>query len=550
MNRTFFRIGLAFLLCFVLVTSFAFATGSRQSSQNHGQKFTYSLTSLPTIDPQKFNAAPSYGVIKGYAEGLVNFHAGVVSPGVAERWEIAPDNKKMTFYLRRDAKWSDGTPLTANDFVYAFRRLADPKNNCDYRWVLDELVNGDEIPYGDGSIPVERLGVSAPNDYTFVIDFRVPAPYYLAFLDMPPFYPVKRELVERYGAQYAMSADRVLGNGPYIIKEYLFEQKVVFTPNPNYWNKNAIKLQEVTVLMMEGEAAFAAFRNGELDFAYIPTAIAPEFLANPSMLPGSAVTTYMSGAVDWFCINIASKTNPILANKDFRLALNYALDRQQYVKITSNGLYSPANRFVLPAVSGVRRTYYEEYPINVYRNTAEIDKAKQHLNAAMAALGIRDPSQITIAVKVSDAAQNRLIAENVQDQWQKALGIKVAIEIVTYRAMLSDRTASNFDLVYAGWMPDFDDPYTYLGYFTSSNSQNGGKFSNARYDELVTTANNYTDPARRLSMYAEAEKILLEEAGLVPLQVRETPYAMVNSLKNYKPFFLGAQEDWTLSYFE
>jgi oligopeptide transport system substrate-binding protein len=258
----------------------------------------------------------------------------------------------------------------------------------------------------------------------------------------------------------------------------------------------------------------------------------------------------MSGAVDWFCVNIASKTNPILANKDFRLALNYALDRKQYIEITSNGLYSPGTRFVLPAVSGAKGRYVDEYPINVYKETAELDKAKQHLNAAMSAMGIRDPGQITIAVKVSDAAQNRLIAENVQDQWQKALGINVAIEIVTYRAMLSDRTSSNFDLVFAGWMPDFDDPYTYLGYFTSSNSQNGGKFSNARYDELVTTANSYTDPAKRLSMYAEAEKILLEEAGLIPLQVRETPYAIVNSLKNYKPFFLGAQEDWTLSYFE
>jgi oligopeptide transport system substrate-binding protein len=550
MKKCILGIGIALLLCFVLLASCSRGGGGSQGSQGHGQTFTYSLTSLPTIDPQKFNAAPSYGVTKGYVEGLINFHAGTVSPGVAERWEIAKKKKKMTFHLRRDAKWSDGTPLTANDFVYSFRRLADPNNNCDYRWVLDEIVNGDEIPYGDGSIPVERLGVSAPDDYTFVIDFRVPAPYYLAFLDMPPFCPVKRELVERYGDQYAMSADRALGNGPFILKEYLFEQKVVLTPNPNYWNKNAIKLQEVTVLMMEGEAAFAAFRNGELDFAYIPTAVAPEFLENPSMLPGAIVTSYMSGAVDWFCVNIASKTNPILANKDFRLALNYALDRQQYVKITSNGLYSPGTRFVLPAVSGVRGTYFEEYPINVYKDTAEIDKAKQHLNAAMSAMGIRDPGQITIAVKVSDAAQNRLIAENVQDQWQKALGIKVDIQIVTYRAMLSDRTSGDFDLVFAGWMPDFDDPYTYLGYFTSSNSQNGGKFSSARYDELVTQANNYTDPARRLSMYAEAEKILLEEAGLIPLQVRETPYAMLSGLKNYTPFFLGAQEDWILSYFE
>ena len=550
MKRRVLTISLALLLSVVLIAGFAACTGSKQATTTQKQTLRYSLSSLPTIDPQKFNASPSYGVIKGYSEGLIQFHVGNVTPGVAERWEIASDNMSMTFHLRRDAKWSDGSALTAHDFVYAFRRLADPKNNCDYRWVLAEIVNGEDIAYGDGSIPVEQLGVSAPNDHTFVINFHVPAPYYLAFLDMPPFHPVKREWVERHGDQYAMSAATTLGNGPFIIKEYLFEQRVVFAPNENYWNRRAVKLDEVIVTMMEYEAAFAAFRNGELDTAYIPIPVAPEFLSNPSMLPNANVQSYMSGAVDWYCINIASPRNRILANRDFRLALNYALDREQYVKIASNDLYQPATRFVLPAVSGVRSTYFEEYPINVYRTTAEIDKARQHLAAAMSAMGISNPGQISIALKISDDAAARLIVENCQDQWQRALGINVTIEIVTYRAMLSDRTASNFDLIYAGWMPDFDDPYTYLGYFVSSNSQNGGKFSNARYDELVNTANNFSDPATRLSMYAEAEKILLEEAGLVPLQVRQVPFANAKNLKGFDRFFLGAQEDWIYAYFE
>jgi oligopeptide transport system substrate-binding protein len=347
-----------------------------------------------------------------------------------------------------------------------------------------------------------------------------------------------------------MSHDKVLGNGPFIIKEYLFEQRLVMVPNPNYWDRSAIKLQEVIVTMMEGEAGFAAFRNGELDTAYIPIAVTPAFLENPSLLPNAVVKDFMTGAVDWWSINIGSTTNRILGNKDFRLALNYALDREQYVKIATNDLYEPANRFVLPAVSGVRTTYVQEHPVSVFRNTAELDKARQHLNAAMAAIGITNPSQISIALKVSDAESNRIIAENCQDQWQRALGIRVTIQTVTYRAMLSDRVSGDFDLVYAGWMPDFDDPYTYLGYFTSSNSQNGGKFSNARYDELVTTANTFTDPNMRLSMYAEAEKILLEESGLIPLQVRQTAFANSKNLKGFNRFYLGAQEDFIYAYFE
>ena len=549
MRRDLFRLSIALMLCFVVLLGFV-ACGSKSAAAKQSQTLTYSIRSVPTIDPQKFNASPSYGAIKGYSEGLIQFHAGAITPGVAESWEIAPDNKKMTFHLRKDAKWSDGSALTAHDFVYAFRRLADPKNNCDYRWVLDEIVNGDEIPYGDGSIPADQLGVSAPDNNTFVIDFRVPAPYYLAFLDMPPFHPVKKEMVEKWGDKYAMETDKILGNGPYIVKEYLFEQKIVYAPNPNYWNKSAIKLEEATLIIMEEEAAFAAFRNGEIDFCHIPLAVGPEFLGNPVLLPGAYVGKYMTGAVDWYCINIASKTNPILGNKDFRLALNYALDREQYVQIATNGLFEPATRFVLPAVSGAKKPYAEEHPMNVYKTTAEMSKAQQHLNAAMAAMKITDPSQITIAIKISDRPSDRMIVENCQDQWQKALGIKVNVEIVTYRAMLTDRTAGVFDLVYAGWMPDFDDPYTYLGYFTSNNTQNGGKFSNARYDELVTTANNYTDPVKRLGMYAEAEKILLEEAGLVPLQVRQQPEVRKENLRGLNRFFLGAQEDWIYAYFE
>ena len=549
MKRSLFRVSIACLLCLIVLAGFAACSGKKEAASKQPQKLFYSRNAVPTIDPQKFNASPSNGATKGYSEGLIQYHLGVVSPGVAERWDIAPDNKSMTFHLRKDAKWSDGSKLTAHDFVYAFQRLADPKNNCSYRWVLAEIVNGEEIAYGDGSVPVEQLGVSAPDDNTFVINFHTPAPYYLAFLEMPPFHPVKKELVEKWGDEYAMSADKLLGNGPFIVKEYQFEQKIVYTPNPNYWNKQAIKLEEATLLVMEDEAAFMAFRNGELSMANIPLAMAPEFLDNPSLLPDSNVECYYMGAVDWYSINIASTTNRILGNKDFRLALNYALDRDQYIKISSNNIYEPATRFVLPAVSGAKTTYTAEYPLSVYKTTAELDKAKQHLDAAMKAMGISNPNQITVTIKVGDNTPV-LIPENCQDQWQKALGINVKIEVVPYRSMINDRIAGNFDLVYAGWMPDFDDPYTYLSYFASNNSQNGGKFINTRYDHLVNDANNHVDPVTRLGMYAEAEKILLEEAGIIPLQIRQLPWAYNKNLKSFNRHFLGAQEDWIYAYFE
>ncbi len=532
-------------LLLVMATPVALAEAETVSA-NQDLKLT--LTSVPTVDPQQFNAAPSYDVLKGICEGLIRTHEGVVGPGVADSWEVSEDNLKMTFHLRDGACWSDGSKLTANDFVYAFRRLADPAIPRDYSWVLYEIKNAAEVM--DGSLAVDQLGVSAPDEQTFVIDFVTPAPYYLGFLDMPCFYPVKQELVEQYGDQYALTAESMLTNGAFTVTEYVVDTSIKMVPNENYWNREAVKLNSISIQIMEAEAAFAMLETGELDVADIPVALAPTYLQAPEMLSGASVNAYSSGAVDWFCINLASETNPILKNQDFRLALNYALDREEYVAIATNGLYAPATRFVLPQVGGTDGGYYtEQYPIDVYKSTAELDKAGEHLKAAMDALGVANASDIVIKLKVSDAATNKMIAETCQDQWQRALGIKVEIDTVTYKAMLADRVAGDFDLIYAGWMPDYNDPYTYLSYFTSTNAQNGGKFADARYDELVNTANTFPDAATRLGMYAEAETILMEQAGIVPLQVRQVVYGMNTNLRGIVRFYIGSSLDYTYAYF-
>ncbi len=538
---------LCLLLALVLIMATPIALAEAETvSANQDLRLT--LTSVPTIDPQHFNAAPSYDVLKGIGEGLIRTHAGQVGPGVADSWEVAPDNLKMTFHLREGACWSDGSALTANDFVYAFRRLADPAIPRDYSWVLYEIKNAAGVM--DGSLAVDQLGVSAPDDNTFVIEFVTPAPYYLGFLDMPCFYPVKQELVEKYGDQYALSADSMLTNGAFTVTEYLVDTSIKMVPNEHYWNREAVKLNSVQFQIMESEAAFAMMETGELDIADIPVAIAPMYLQAPDMLTGATVESYASGAVDWFCINLASTTNPILANQDFRLALNYALDREQYVAIATNGLYAPGTRFVLPQMGGADGGFYtEQYPIDVYKPVAEPDKAAEHLKAAMDAMGVANAADIAIKLKVSDTAANKMIAENCQDQWQRALGIKVEIETVTYKAMLADRVAGDFDLIYAGWMPDYNDPYTYLSYFVSTNAQNGGKYADPKYDELVNTANTYPDVKTRLGMYAEAEQILMEQAGIVPLQVRQVPYAINTKLKNLVRFYIGSSLDYTYAYF-
>ena len=514
------------------------------------QEFVYTEASIPSLDPQQFDSAAEYPTDKGYMEGLVRTFNGAVNPGAADSWAFNEDASAITFHIRDGACWSDGTPLTANDFVYSFKRLVNPASNAPYGWAAEFIKNASAIMY-DQTKPVDELGVYAPDDQTFVIEFEGPSSYVLSFLDLPCFYPVKQELVEKWGDQYALSAEAMLGNGPFVITEYAIDERIVMVPNEYYWNKDAVHLTKVTCLTMEGEPAFASLETGDIDLANIPTAIATAYLADPDMLPDCIVECYQSGAVDWFSVNIASETNPILANKDFRVALNLALDRDEYVAIASSGLYAPGYRYVLDMMTGYDGgKYCEQFPVNVYTSSANVEAAKEHLAAAMAAVGISDPSQISIKLKISEgSATNTLIVENCQDQWQRTLGINVEIEYVTYKAMLADRRNGDFELVYAGWMPDYDDPYTYLSYFLSDSYENGGKFASAKYDELVRGGCATSDAQTRLAMYAEAETILLEEGGIVPLQIRQVPFAYDKNLKGLVRFYLGADIDYTYAYF-
>lgn len=561
---------LVLLLALALVFTFA-ACGATEEAGEGGEEggeavasdntsFTFSLTSVPSIDPVMFDSSPCQIVDKMFMEGLIRLNGEELNPGIAESWEFNEDNTQLTFHLRQDAVWSDGQPVTANDFVYSFKRLADPETAASYSWVLgDFVVNANAIMYGedtnndgeaDSFMDPDELGVSAPDDYTFVIDFETPAPFYLSFLDMPCFYPARQDLYEQYGKEYATAADKMVCNGPFVVSEYTVDQKLVLTKNDSYWDADSVKLTDVTCLIgVDTEAAQSMLQTGDLDMAEtLATETAAAYIADPSLLgDGIVVDTFPPGAEDWWSINVSSTANPILGNKDFRLALNYALDREQFITITTDDVYEPATRFVMPLVAGDDGFFVEQYPIEAeYPATADLDKAQDYLKAAMDAMGISDPSQITISLKVADTTP-KLIAENCQSQWSENLGINVTIDTVTYKAMLADRREGNFDLVYAGWIPDYNDPYTYLGYFMSSSYENGGHWENADYDNNIIEGNKLSG-AERMQMLADAENILLEEAALVPLQVRTKAYAYKEGFTDFVRYYMGGELNITYAY--
>ncbi|MCL2873815.1 MAG: peptide ABC transporter substrate-binding protein [Defluviitaleaceae bacterium] len=510
------------------------------------QRLTFSVTSLPTIDPQRFNSDSSYIVIKGFAEGLISMANGEIRPGVAERWEFSPDNMTVTFHLRQNARWSDGTPLTANDFLFAFRRLANPENEFENRHMLSKIVNGTEIAFGNGDMPVEMLGVSAPDNHTFIIRFNTPAPYFIYALDMPIFYPVRRDFVERYGYEFATSANKIIGNGPFVVEEYLSDRRIRMIPNEHYWNRNAIKLEEVTILVLDADSALSAFRRGELDMINIPLPQTADFLSGESRFMTSPVKPYMEGGVEWFNINTVSEDNVILTNVYFRRALNFALDRELLVEEATNNVHLPAVRIIHPHVTG----FYDLHPVDVLAKEADAVRAREYLVAAMDAVGIANTVDVYISVKVPDTAGARRIAEQSKEQWERTLGINVTIEVLSTRALNDAFESGNFDLILELFYPSFNDPFAYLGRFVSNHPLNGGQFSNIRYDALIVAANMSQQESIRFAAFEEAERILLEDAAVIPLNVRQRAWAMRPNLRGFIRFYFGARSDFRYAFFE
>jgi len=504
---------------------------------------TFALGSVPSIDPQLSNSIPSANVIKGFSEGLIRAYEGKVQPGVAESWDVSEDGLTYTFHLR-DSKWSDGSPVTAQDFEYGIIRLLDPANAASYSFAAYVIQNAAEFNSGKITDP-SQVGVKAIDDKTLEIKLVNPTSYFVSTMDLSCFYPVKKEFVEKYGAEFATSADKMLSNGPFILKDWKHEQEITLEKNPNYWDKDKIKLESVKILLVsDPNTVLGMYENGEVDFCDIPTALVEKYQTD-----GTA-KVYMSGADDWMRINFKRTEKPWLQNVNFRKALNYAIDRENYVKTATKGLFFPATRLVLPLMAGVNGYYCEEYPIDIYATKADTAKAKEYLDKAMKELNITDPKQITVEYTISDDDATKLMAEVLQDQVNTNLGINFEIKMVTYKQKLANDTKGDFDLIYNGWGPDYNDPMTYLELWETTNSQNGGKFSNAEFDKLIETARVETDKTKRMEMFHKAETILLEDAGFVPLQFRQRAWLAKANLKNLSRFFIGADTDYVYAYFE
>ncbi|XCP84864.1 peptide ABC transporter substrate-binding protein [Roseburia hominis] len=503
----------------------------KDSGEASGKKrITYTLREdVPSMDPQNSNSISSATANICTLACLTRNVEGEVKGDAAEKWEVSDDGLVYTFHLRDGLKWSDGVDVKAEDYVYGMQRLMDPEAACDYAFIGYILKNGAAV--NNGEVPVEELGVKAPDDKTVEITLEHPAVYFESMISMCSLGPARKDLVEKYGAEYAADPEKAAYNGPFVMSEWKHGDELILSKNPDYWEADSIKLDEICIkTVADAKTAVAMWEQGEVDITVVPTELTKQYEENSEF--------YFTGADDYIMLN--QTEGKMLANKNLRFALNYGINRKEYNTLVNNDVYEPAQRLVLPNVTSADTTYGEAYPYEPFPLENDEAKAKEYIDAAVKELGVASAADIKITLLTTDTEGAKKQAEVLQEQFQKNLGITVEIDQVTYKQRLEREQVLDYDMVVTGWVPDYSDAYSYLELWISDGQYNHSGYNNPRYDELLKGSQTETDAKKRQDMLFEAEKIFLEEdAALVPLQLRRDQYLVNPKIKNFNVYFVG-----------
>jgi oligopeptide transport system substrate-binding protein len=541
---------LALVLALVFVLSMALtACGPKPEQGNEGtdtaepKVFRMAANEPPNLDPQLGTDTVSIMVANGVLEGLIRVHDGKVLPGMAETWEISEDGLTYTFHMR-DAQWSDGQKVTAKDFEYSFIRLLDPATASEYAFQGYYIVNGEEFNTGKITDPTQ-VGVKALDDKTLEIKLKAPTKYFLALTGFLSFMPSRKDLVEQYKEGYAADFDKAVYNGPFTLTEWQHDASMVLEKNPNYWNKDAIKLDRVEfTIVTDSKTVINMYEAGDTDMATISKDLIAKYKTE-----GKANFS-PDGSEFYFQFNVKGRTPEIgkfLSNKNFIHALGFAIDRQAFCdQVLKNGS-TPAQRYIQPLLMGTNDKFSNEYPLDYYPATADVAKAKEFLETALKELGTTADKIPTIEYLTDDSDVARTNGEAIQDMLSKNLGVKIEIKQVQFKQRLELMNAGDYDFVFAGWGPDYDDPMTYADLWVTGGGHNNTNWSNAKYDELIAFAKSSSDEKARAEAMFESEKILLEEGPIVPIYFRQIAFAKQPYVKNVIRNFIGADPDFVFA---
>lgn len=480
-----------------------------------------------SLDPAKIVGLPEIQVIRDLFEGLTNqSEQGDIVPGVATRWQ-SNDNRTWIFTLRDNARWSDGAPLKAQDFVYSWQRLVDPANSSSFAWFAALAGIGNAQDIIDGKMSADKLGVTALDDRTLRIQLDKPVPYFPSLTVNASLYPVPRHTIEKFGHAWTRPGNLV-GNGAYTLQDRVVNEKLVAVRNPHYWDNDKTVLNKVTFIPVNQEtAATKRYLAGDIDITEsFPKILYQKLLKD---IPGEVYTPPQLGTY-YYAFN--TQKGPT-ADVRVRQALNMTIDRRILTdKVLGTG-EKPAWHFTPEVTAGFSP---ESSPLEEMSQAELNAQAKMLLRAA--GYGPDKPLALTLLYNTSENHQKIAIA--IAAMWKKNLGVDVKLQNQEWKTYIDSRNTGNFDVIRASWVGDYNEPSAFLSLLNSTHSGNISRFNSPAYDKILNQATLETTNSARSQDYNLAEKVLQEQSPIAPIYQYTNGRLIKPWLKGYP---IGNPED-------
>ncbi|MFS0558483.1 peptide ABC transporter substrate-binding protein [Brevibacillus sp. 179-C9.3 HS] len=470
----------------------------------------------PTADPGIAEDVTSSTIITAIFEGLTRLGKdGKLHAAAAESYTISEDGKTYTFKIR-ETKWCNGDPVTAHDFEYAWKRALDPKTASNYAYQLYYVKGAEEFNKGTGN--AEDVGVKAIDDKTLKVELTNPTPFFLELVAFKTYFPVNKKVVER-NENWADEANTVVGNGPFKMETWEHKSKLTVVKNEKYWDKANVKLDKIEFSMVEDETTeLAMFENGELDWAGAPISALPTDEL-PDLREAGKVKTQPIAGTYFYRFNTEQAP---FNNAKIRKAFAYAVDRES---VTNNILQAgqlPATSYVPPSMALDKDGYFKDN---------DLEAAKKLLVEGMKEEGLTKLPPITLSFNTS--VGHKKIAEEIQDQWKKNLGVDVKLENKEWKVFLEEVHEGKYQIARGGWLGDYNDPINFLEMFQEKDGGNNDTgWENSKYKELLNQSALEQDPEKRKAILKQAEQILMDEMPITPIYFYTNSWLQNENLKD------------------
>lgn len=461
----------------------------------------------PTIDPALGTDTTSGAIIDNVFEGLTSVTPeGDIVPAAAESWDVSEDALVYTFHLREDAKWSNGDPVVASDFEYAWKRVLNPETLSQRAEFLYAIEGAENYNKGEGDL--EDVQINVLDDYTLEVVLRSPTPYFTEFVAMYTFSPVNPAVVDENESWAVGANEDYITNGPFVLTEWTHNSDYVLEKNEQYWDMDNVALDAVNVQIIESEAAATSeFMAGNLDFLGSPYGTVSldsiEVFEEQGLLQ-----TQATSAIYWYIMNV---TDPVMSNPNIRKALALAVDRQNIVDNITKGGQIPALGYVPPMIPGFEedRGYFED---------ADYDTAREYLAVGLEELGLSDPSELTINLSINTSEAHSVIAQDVQEKWAQELGINISIDNTEWQVYLDKLSMLDYQVGRMGWTGKYNDATTYLDmYRTKDVGNNDTGWESEAYKALLDESDYELDEEARLQLLRDAEAVMIDEMPVIPI---------------------------------